>query len=104
MRGFTLIEVVMALLVLEVGLLGVVGMFAAATSTMTRAETLERAVAEAQGVLDSLAVDGGAGGGARLFRGGEVSWSVDRAGFIRIIGLDSNADTLLVVVSVVGVP
>lgn len=92
-------EVVVALLILEVGLLGTAGILAAATSTMNRAETLERIVAEAQGLLDSLAIQHQVSAGARSFRGGELSWTVDREGLIHLVGMGPNADTLLVLLS-----
>lgn len=75
MRGFTLVEVVVALLLFEVVVLGVVGTLRLAAETLHRAETLERAVVAAQAVSDSLAgADGAVTEGSRAFVGGRVSW------------------------------
>ena len=75
-RGFTLIEVMVALVILEVGLLGVVGTLVLASKTIATASLLERAVGQVEAVLDSLSQAGGVGGGNRVAPGGSVSWSV----------------------------
>jgi Tfp pilus assembly protein PilV len=53
--GFSLLEVAVALLVLEVCLLGVFGILVLANRSLTRAERLESATATLEGVADSLA-------------------------------------------------
>ncbi|MGB1657486.1 MAG: type IV pilus modification PilV family protein [Longimicrobiales bacterium] len=74
--GFTLLEVVVASLLLQVALIGVLGTLSRATEVRTRAERIEYTIAVAESVLDSLlwsdpiAVDGGASFGAV-----EVSWT-----------------------------
>ena len=78
--GFTLLEVVVALVVLEVGVLGVAGTLYLASRTLTRAETLERAVARTEGVLDSLRRGAEPGAGRTTFMAGVVGWSVSDSG------------------------
>jgi prepilin-type N-terminal cleavage/methylation domain-containing protein len=62
-QAFTLLEVLVALVVLEVCLLGVLGLFTLAGRTMVRAVLVERAAAEVAAVADSLTrvVDGASG-------------------------------------------
>lgn len=88
--GFTLLEVVVALLVLEVAVLAAAGTLEVASRTLAVAEGTERAVLEAEGVLDSLAGVGGAVSGTRAFPGGDVTWTVDTAGVVvlRVDGPD----------------
>ena len=78
--GFTLIEVVVAVLVLQVGMLGALGMLVVAARTLTRAETLTWAVAEAEGVADSLVAASNPVAGGRPVRGGSLEWSVAGSG------------------------
>jgi Tfp pilus assembly protein PilV len=61
--AFTLLEVLVALVILEVCLLGVLGLFTLAARAMARAVLVERAAAELAAVADSLArlVDGESG-------------------------------------------
>ena len=75
-RGFTLIEVVVALVVLEIAFVGVAGVLRLASSTLARAEALETAVAVAEGVLDSLKQADVVEAGERGFGGGDVVWIV----------------------------
>lgn len=79
-QGFTLVEVLVALVVLQVGLLGVVGTLVLASMTLSRASLLERGAAEMEAVLDSLARAAGSGSGSRSGPGGTVSWSVSSEG------------------------
>ena len=85
MRGFTLVEVLVALVIFEVGLLGVVGTLVLASRTLARAVLLERAVGQVESVLDSLAQAQGSGGGQRPAVGGALSWSVDADGSVSVI-------------------
>jgi Tfp pilus assembly protein PilV len=52
--GHTLVEVIVALLVLEVGLLGATGMLVLASASMRRAGLIEEGAAQAAEVADSL--------------------------------------------------
>ena len=74
--GFTLVEVLVALVVLEVGVLGGLGVLALATRTMSLAEAFEIGVATAEGIADSLSSRATAGGGSRSAGSGVVEWEV----------------------------
>jgi type II secretory pathway pseudopilin PulG len=91
-RGFTLLEVVVALLLMEVAVLAAVGTLALASRTLARAEHLERAVAAAGGVLDSLAGADSLVSAADSFGGARLEWLVDAAGrvVLRATGPDSS--------------
>lgn len=99
-NGFTLLEVVIALLFLELAVIGAAGMLGLASSTLGRAEALERAASRVEGALDSLNVAPGAGDGSATFAGGEVRWVVREGGDLRIVALRATGDTLVDVESV----
>lgn len=73
--GFTLVEILVALVVLEVGLLGVVGTLVLAARTLTRAEVHERGVAELEQLWDSLRWVEAPGSGARERPWGVATWA-----------------------------
>lgn len=71
--GFSLVEVLVAVAVLEVGLLGAVGTLVLAERLLTRAERVHEAVLAAGELADSLhAVEGS---GVRAHRWGRLAWS-----------------------------
>lgn len=72
--GFTLVEVLVALVVLEVGLLGVVGTLWLAAVTLARAERTERGVAQLERLYDSLAVVTAPASGALVTSSGTARW------------------------------
>ena len=80
--GFTLVEVVMALLVMEIAVLGVMGTLVLASSLARRAEEVERALDGAEAVVDSLRHGASVGEDSTRFRGGQLRWSVDRDGHV----------------------
>lgn len=83
--GFTLVEVVVALVVLEICVIGVASMLTLASRTLTRAERLEAAVATAEGVLDSLrTTPAPVDGWRRLDGGGSIVWVVASGGAIAV--------------------
>lgn len=83
--GFTLVEVLVALVVLQVGLLGVVGTLLLASRTLRRAELTEWAVAEVQRTADSLLATGAGSGAGQASSGpGELRWEVDGGGRLRV--------------------
>jgi len=90
--GFTLAEVVAALLVLEVGLLGAAALVVTARRTQAAAIVAERSVALVAEVADSLAEAGFGGAGERATGWGVVRW-VDEGGeplaVVRILSQDS---------------
>ena len=96
--GSSLIEVIVALLLLQVGLLATAGMVLSAQRVLSRARTLQRGVLEAVRSADSLREWGWTTGGERAFPGGRVEWIPEkvRAEGIRIFSLGTaNADTLV---------
>jgi hypothetical protein len=78
--GFTLVEVLVALVVVEVGLLGVLGSLILAARTLSRAELLERGTAEVHRAYDSLALGAVAGEGEREAPLGWLRWEVGAGG------------------------
>lgn len=72
--GFTLVEVLVALVILQVGLLGVAGQIGVAHQTLDRAIRLEWAVAVAESVADSLSRFGYSAPGSIDLAAGRVSW------------------------------
>jgi len=73
-RGFSIIELLMALLVLQVGLLATAGTVFLAQRNLARAELMTRGVLAARRVADSLAGGVSGGGGALSFPWGDVVW------------------------------
>lgn len=103
-RGFTLLEVVVSLLLLEVAVVSALGTLAVASRTLADAEHLERAVVEAEGVLDSLVGVSGPEGGSRAFAGGALEWSVDSVGGVVLRASRGDGRSLLEVYSAVPRP
>lgn len=93
--GFTLLEVVVALLVLETAVLGAVGILVVAGATLSRAERLERIAGLAEGVLDSLAAAPSASDGTVTEPYVTVQWTVGSAGQVRVTAVSPTRDTLL---------
>jgi len=75
-QGFTFIEVVVASVLLQVGLVGVLGTLVRATEIRTEAEFLERAIGVAESALDSLLAVDVIGASGAVDRGGVTAvWS-----------------------------
>ena len=72
--GFTLVEVLVALVILQVGVLAVVGMIQVSHNLLNRAVHLEWAVAVAESVADSLSRFGYSGAGSFDLSAGRVGW------------------------------
>lgn len=77
-------EVLVALLVLEVGLMGAVGMTLQAQRTLRVAAVHEAVAAAAGAIADSLARVGWTRSGDRRMNEGELSWSLDGSGMARV--------------------
>jgi Tfp pilus assembly protein PilV len=93
--GFTLIEVVVALLVLEVAVVGVVGALLLASSTLARAQAMELQVALTEGVLDSLARRASVGADSLRTPAGAITWTVDDSARISARATDAHGEVLL---------
>jgi type II secretory pathway pseudopilin PulG len=95
-RGFSLIELVVALVVLELAVTGIAGILAAAGRAFADAERLERAIEAAEWVADSLTSEGMSGVGAVPFPGGVVGWGAGPwPGEAIVWSADRAGDTLL---------
>lgn len=93
--GFTLIEVVAALLVLEMAVVGVLGSVVFAGRTLRRAERLEAATGRAEAVLDSLKWGASRGSGTDAFDDLSVAWTVDTLGRVQLTALDEHGGVLM---------
>ena len=78
--GFTLLEVLVALAILEVGLVGTVGVLVIAQRDLSTAERLHIATQAAAGVADSLLAGNVADSGGEDAPWGRLRWSADEAG------------------------
>lgn len=85
----------MALLVLEVAVLGVLGTLLLASRTLRRAERLERAAGQAEAVLDSLRRGAEPGSASRSLEDVSLTWSVDGDGRVELAVTDEAGGTLL---------
>ena len=94
-RGFTLVEVVVALLVLEIGVLGALATLVHASEISRRAETLERAVTRVEAVLDSLGAGGAPDTVVANFDGYSLRWTMDGAGRVEIRAVDGSGVELV---------
>ncbi len=96
-RGFTLVEVMVALLLLQVGLLATVGLLLMSQRTVNRAELLTRSLVAADRIADSLVEAGGGGSGGQAFPWGRVEWVGGRGGGLLLRGTaHGEGDTLVV--------
>mgnify|MGYP006969362564 FL=1 len=94
--GFTLVEVVMALLVLQAAALGVLGTLTLAQRTVHRAERLERAATRVEMLLDSLRSapaepDSGHWAAGDL----RVRWWVEADGGVLVVATDDRGGELV---------
>jgi hypothetical protein len=90
-EGFSLVELVLALVVFQVGLLATAGMVFLAQQNLLRAEVTVRGILEADLVADSLEGIGEVGSGRRPYRWGEVSWAPasDEIGGLNVIAFST---------------
>ena len=72
--GFSLAELLVAMVVFQVGLLGVAGLVVVARRNLMRAEITARGVLEAQLVADSVRDGGGEDSGSREYPWGGIAW------------------------------
>lgn len=96
--GFSLLELVLALLIFQVGVLGVAGMVLTAQRTLTRAHLLLRGTLEGRQVADSLLAGGAEGAGEVARPWGGLAWTDEgRRGMKVVATTKGGADTLAVI-------
>ncbi len=78
--GFTLAELIVALLILQVGVIGAATLLVALQRAATRAARDEAALARIAALADSLLVAPDGGAGERVEDGVTLRWSADSAG------------------------
>ena len=83
--GFTLVEVMIALVVFEVGFLGVFAMTFQAQKTFLAAAALESASQAVEWLADSLSSAGWGGPGSTELREGSIRWTREGDGFVTIV-------------------
>jgi Tfp pilus assembly protein PilV len=76
--GFSLVEVVVALFILEIMLLGVVGSSVYALRLLQGADARQTAILSASFVLDSLLASESLASGNASHRGVELRWGIER--------------------------
>ena len=101
--GFTLIEVVVALIVLEVAVVGVLGSLVLSSDIARQAETVQYATARAESVLDSLRGGAEVGQGAVTFPQGIVAWTVGTDGVVRVVAMNERDEQVLAFTSRINV-
>jgi hypothetical protein len=91
------VEVLVALILLEICLIGVAGLFALASGRFARAVLVERAAAEAGVVADSLSRAGNGGSGESVRGPWRVSWEDSDGGRVVRVSLLSDPEGAAVV-------
>jgi prepilin-type N-terminal cleavage/methylation domain-containing protein len=96
--GFSLLEVIFALLLLTVGLLATAGIVQSAQHALSRGVLIQRGVLESTRTADSLRERGWTTGGERAFPGGRVEWVPEGtwAEGIRVFALGGQRNDTLV--------
>lgn len=82
--GFSLVEVVVAFVVFEVGILGVLAMIMQAQKTLLAATALESASRAVEWLADSLSFAGWGGPGSLETRHGLLRWTRDASGLVTV--------------------
>jgi Tfp pilus assembly protein PilV len=96
--GFSILEVVVALIVFQVGVLGVAGLVLTGQNSMRRARSILRGTLEATRIGDSVLAAGGDAQGRVSRPWGSLSWAGTETGAVRVVALSAGGgDTLAVV-------
>lgn len=94
-RGFTLIEVVVALLVAEVAVLGVLGSLVLSADIRQRADRLERITFAVESIVDSLRSVDVVEPDSMTTEAGRVWWTLDPRGRLIVRGGPAIGEPLL---------
>ena len=74
-NGLSLVEVIVAMTLLSIGALAVAASSIVSMQTFTRAELQERALREAEGILDSLVNQESHSAGSRSIANAQLNWT-----------------------------
>lgn len=96
-RGYSLVELIFALLIFQVGLLGVAGMILTAQQSLTRAQLILRGTLEARMTGDSLLAEGVEESGEAVRPWGALAWTRGGTGELKVVAVrPGEGDTLAV--------
>ncbi|MGY8779240.1 MAG: hypothetical protein ACKVIN_14120 [Longimicrobiales bacterium] len=95
-HGFTLAEVVVALLVVQVAVMGTLANLVLVHRTLSDAEQLELATLTARGTLDSLQGAFVVEQGSSRFEHGRVAWTVGDSGLVVVRAVSLVGDEFIV--------
>lgn len=98
--GFSLVELVLALLIFQIGILGVAGMVLTAQRTLTRAHLLLRGTLEGRKLADSLLVDGAEEAGEVARPWGGLAWTNEGSRGLKVVATTMGGRDTLVVIRV----
>lgn len=93
--GFSLVELLMALLLFQVGLVGVAGTFLVAQRTLSRSQLVMRGTLAAMRVGDSVLAVGGPPSGLVEERWGRLSWRTDSDGGLQLASTGAEVNDTL---------
>jgi Tfp pilus assembly protein PilV len=97
-EGFSLLELILAILIFQVGILGVAGMVLTAQRTLTRAQLILRGTLEAREVGDSILSAGAVGAGEMMRPWGGLSWTDEGPAGLKVVAtMPGGEDTLAVI-------
>ena len=90
-RGFSLVELVLALLIFQVGLLATAGMVLLAQQNLLRADLTMKGILAADLMADSLEGKGKLESGRKAYLWGEVSWApaFDEIGGLTVVAFST---------------
>ena len=96
--GFSLLELILALLIFQVGILGVAGMVLTAQRTLTRAHLILRGTLEGREVADSLLHGGAEGQGEVVRPWGGLAWTNEGTLGLKVVATTKGGrDTLAMI-------
>lgn len=96
-RGYSLLELIFALLIFQVGILGVAGMILTAQQSLTRAQLILRGTLEARMTGDSLLTESGGESGEAVRPWGALAWTRGETGELKVVAVTAGGgDTLAV--------
>lgn len=90
--GFSLVELIIALLLLSMGLVALAGAAAVAQLSFAEAAAAEHAANAAAAVIDSLLREPGIQSGSAMHGAAEVQWSVTAGGGVERIHVTATVD------------